>query len=126
MVLLTDGMPNIYEVDPNNDLYEFLSGGTYSNLTYTSGWGTNAKNSPIMQAALIKGSQWAFFPVSVGNGTDESFMKRLYCVSLGQNNPDFESIDFPYSGGVDPLTYETYLREIFIDIVANPKLRLVY
>jgi Flp pilus assembly protein TadG len=115
VVLLTDGMPNIYVPDPNHPL---PLPPQYNLLDY----GNNAKDSALLEGAVIQGNKWSFYPVGLGLGCDDGFMSRMYSVSLGQNYPNLVN---PYTGGSDPYQMETKLRDVFHQILSHPKMRLV-
>jgi Flp pilus assembly protein TadG len=115
VVLLTDGMPNIYVPDPNHPL---PLPEEYSQL----GYGNDSKDSAILEGSVIQGKQWQFYPVGLGLDCDDGFMSRLYSVSSGQNDP---SLVNPYTGGSDPYQMETKLRDVFHQILSHPKMRLV-
>jgi Flp pilus assembly protein TadG len=115
VVLLTDGMPNIYVPDPNHPL---PLPPQYNRLDY----GNNTKDSAILEGAVIQGNKWSFYPVGLGLGCDDGFMSRMYSVSLGQNDPNLVN---PYTGGSDPYQMESKLRDVFHQILSHPKMRLV-
>jgi Flp pilus assembly protein TadG len=115
VVLLTDGMPNIYVPDPNHPL---PMPAQYDQLDY----GNTAKDSALLEGSVIQGNKWSFYPVGLGMDCDDDFMGRLYSTSLGQNNPNLAN---PYTGGSDPYQMETKLRDVFHQILSHPKMRLV-
>jgi hypothetical protein len=75
-----------------------------------------------MQASVIQGKYWSFFPIQTGLEGSPSFMNRLYSVGKGLTNQTDTS---PYSATGDPSTYEAVLGNLFNQIVNSPKVRLV-
>ena len=116
VVLLTDGMPNLYESSRGTiDSYVSANSSPYF---YNSG--SYAKQAPLMRASMMQGDRWYLFPVGIGLGTDYDFMDRM--AQMGDTaNDDGQSA----RGSGNPAEYEARLTEIFEDIITNPKLRLV-
>jgi Flp pilus assembly protein TadG len=116
VVLLTDGVPNLYVSDdatidrfvldnPNSDWY---------------GNGQYWLDAPLMQAAQMQLGGWGVFPVGVGLGTDYGFMDRM--ARMGGTADD--NGQSPRGSG-NPAQYEQRLKEIFQNIITSPKVRLV-
>jgi hypothetical protein len=107
IVLLTDGMPNIYSSSSStinsyithNPSNEFYSGGNY------------AYNAAIMQASKIKGNRDKMFAVGMGLGSDMSFMDRLSRMAGTAENGQSPR------GAGNPADYEERLTEIFNQII---------
>ena len=116
VVLLTDGMPNLYVSDRSkisNYIYQNPSDNFYSNRDYSY-------NAALVAAAQVQQDNWYTFPVSVGLGADYDFMDRM--ARLGETaNDDGQSS----RGSGNPAEYEQRLTEIFEEIITNPKVRLV-
>ncbi|MBN2580787.1 MAG: VWA domain-containing protein [Pirellulales bacterium] len=117
IVLLTDGMPNLYSsknkviddyINHSPDRQEYYNNGAY--------W----CNAALMQAAIIQGKKWSLYPVGVGLGTDYDFMDRM--ARLGGTAD--EHGQSPRGTG-NPAEYEQRLTDIFEKIISNPRLRLV-
>jgi hypothetical protein len=116
VVLLTDGMPNLYTSNTstiNNYISDHPDDDFYSGSAY-------AYNAPLMQATSMQVMGWSVFPVGLGLGTDYSFMDRLARMG-GTANDDGES---PRGSG-NPAQYEQRLADIFRQIITSPKSRLV-
>jgi len=117
VVLLTDGVPNLYSSDPA-DVDEFIANSDQSEEFYNTGeyW----KDAPLMQTAQMQADGWYVYPVGVGLGTDYGFMDRM--ARLGETaNDDGQSS----RGSGNPAEYEQRLVEIFEEIIDCPKVRLV-
>jgi hypothetical protein len=116
VVLLTDGMPNLYtsststisDYRDNNPHDDFYGGGSY------------ALDAPLMQTRIMQLQDWRVFPVGLGLGTDYSFMDRMARMSFTDNS-DGQS---PRGSG-NPAEYEQRLVDIFEEIITNPRPRLV-
>ena len=116
VVLLTDGMPNLYSSstatisayrssNPNSDFY---GGSSY------------AYDGPLMQTLTMQADRWKVFPVGLGLGADYSFLDRVSRMGSTAND-DGES---PRTSG-NPVAYEQELSAIFQNIIDNPQVRLV-
>jgi hypothetical protein len=116
VVLLTDGMPNLYSSSSStissyrtsNPSSDFYGGSAY------------AYDAPIMQAATMQGDNWAVFPVGVGLGCDDGFMDRM-ARSGGTADDDGHAPE----GSGNPAQYEQVMTDIFENIIQSPKVRLV-
>jgi Flp pilus assembly protein TadG len=112
VVLLTDGIPNLYE-----------SSNTTINAAMAAnpgGWGSNyAENGALMQAMNLASANWYIYPVGVGRGGDQTFMNQVAVKSGTAKN------GAGYTIASDASAYENTLRSIFQGIITNPKLRLV-
>jgi len=118
VVLLTDGIPNLYS-STSSEISSFISQHPSDDF-FTSGSYTTAKNAALMQSMDMRLRQWYVFPVGIGLGTDYDFMDRAARLG-GTANPDGQC---PRGSG-NPAIYEDRLREIFQNIITNPKARLV-
>jgi hypothetical protein len=117
VVLLTDGMPNLYSSNPAT-ISSYMSANPSSD--WYTGSNTNAVNAPIMQAMTMESNGCAVFPVGLGLGTDYGFMDRM-ARGGGTANDSGES---PRGSG-NPAEYEQRLADIFEEIITSPKSRLV-
>lgn len=107
MVLLTDGMPNIYSSSNatiNSYITQNPSGEYYSS-------GNSAYNAAIMQASKIRNNRDKMFAVGMGLGSDMSFMDRLSRMAGTAENGQSPR------GAGNPADYEERLTEIFNQII---------
>ncbi len=118
VVLLTDGIPNLYS-SSSSEISAFMSQHP-SDEFFTSGSYATAKNAALMQSLDMQLRKWYVFPVGIGLGTDYDFMDRTARLG-GTANGDGQC---PRGSG-NPAVYEDRLREIFENIITNPKARLV-
>jgi hypothetical protein len=117
IVLLTDGMPNLYS-SSNSTISDYLDENPHEDFYDDDG--TYALNAPLMQTSIMQLQDWRVFPVGLGLGTDYGFMDRLARMSYTAND-DGES---PRGSG-NPAEYEQRLIDIFEEIITNPRPRLV-
>lgn len=115
IVLLTDGVPNLY-VSSAATIRAFMASNPSPDF-----YGGNrlAYDAALMQAMQVYQNRWQLFPVGLGLGTDYDFMDRM--ARLGGTANDGRS---PRGSG-NPAEYEARLREIFERIITNPQIRLV-
>lgn len=116
VVLLTDGVPNLYSSDPaeiDRHMSQNPDPDYYANGDY-------CLDAALMQAMQMQTDRWQLFPVGVGQGADYDFMDRAARLG-GTSNDDGES---PRGSG-NPAEYERRLTEIFEEIITNPQVRLV-
>lgn len=118
VVLLTDGIPNLYS-SSSSEISAFISQHPSDDF-FTSGSYVTAKNAALMQSMDMQLSKWYVFPVGIGLGTDYDFMDRAARLG-GTANADGQC---PRGSG-NPAVYEDRLRDIFQNIITNPKARLV-
>lgn len=116
VVLLTDGVPNLYSSDPS-DIDQYMQ--DHPNSDFYGG-GYYWLDAPLMQAHQMQAQNWLLFPVGVGLGTDYDFMDRMARMG-GTEDDDGQS---PRGSG-NPAEYEQRLTDIFEQIIANPQVRLV-
>lgn len=116
VVLLTDGVPNLYVSDPA-EISRYIAQSDSRDFYNNGAWWLDA---PLMQAMQIQEAGWQLFPVGVGLGTDYNFMDRMARMG-GTANDDGQSV----RGSGNPAEYEQRLAEIFEKIITNPKVRLV-
>jgi len=116
VVLLTDGVPNLYVSDPS-EISQFIAQSDTNDFYNNGAWWLDA---PLMQAMQMQQAGWQVFPVGVGLGTDYNFMDRMARLG-GTANDDGLSV----RGSGNPAEYEQRLAEIFKNIIINPKVRLV-
>lgn len=112
VVLLTDGMPNLYE----SNRYDIDK----AKQKYPGGWGSGyAQNGALYQALLMQQDHWYLYPVGVGLDASQSYMDLL-TVKAGTavNGRGFTIAS-------DVTAYEDQMKEIFTKIITRPKLRLV-
>ena len=60
------------------------------------------------------------YPVGIGMGCDYAFMDRM--ARMGRTA---DSLGQSARGSGNPAEYEQRLRDIFLDIIGNPRVRLV-
>lgn len=116
VVLLTDGMPNVYESGEGSvDAYmtsnphgDFYGGGYY--------W----LDAALMRAHEMELAGVELYPVGVGLGTDLDFMDRAARIG-GTGGRSGQS----FRGSGNPAEYESKMVEIFKKIVTTPTARLV-
>ncbi len=116
VVLLTDGMPNIY-VTNRSDINQYVDNNP-SNDFYDNG--KYAYDAALMQAAQMQADRWYTYPVGVGLGTDYDFMDRIARMGETANDGGRSA-----RGSGNPAEYEQRLTEIFEEIITNPKVRIV-
>jgi hypothetical protein len=109
-VLLTDGLPNLKDVNtpaaPN---------------PLPPGWPTDTNEKAAMTLIYnMQGNKWRIFPVGIGMGANYDFLDCA-AVTGGTADPDGKS---PRGTG-DPTQYEETVKNIFKNIINNPKARLV-
>ncbi|MGW8257242.1 MAG: TadG family pilus assembly protein [Thermoguttaceae bacterium] len=118
IVLLTDGMPN-QKQSSSWTINDYISDHP-SDDWYSGGSNATDKNAALMQTSMMQGYGWYAFAAGIGGGCDYDFMDRV--ARMGNTaNVDGQS---PRGSG-DPSVYEAVLRQIFHNIITNPKLRLV-
>jgi len=120
VVLLTDGVPNLYS-SSDGEIEDFIlehSDHKHSDQFYANGayW----YDAALMQTLGMQLEDWEVYPVGVGLGTDYDFMDRM--ATLGGTAND--SGQSPRGSG-NPAEYEGVLTDIFRNIINNPRLRLV-
>lgn len=129
VVLLTDGMPNRKQsstsainnyISDNASVWTDPDTGEEINNWVTGGSYKTDKNAALMQTSIMQGDNWYVHAAGIGRGCDYDFMDRVARIGATANN-DGQSP----RGSDDPTVYETVLRQIFEDIITNPKLRLV-
>lgn len=116
VVLLTDGRPNLYQssyATINNYKAAYPSDNFYSSGNYP-------QNASLMLASIMQRGNWNVYAAGVGGSCDYDFMDRLARMGATANT-DGESP----RGTADPAAYEAVLKDIFVKIITNPKLRLV-
>lgn len=116
VVLLTDGMPNLY-ASSTSQINTYINRNPSPNFYGTS---KHAHNAALMQTSMMQTDRWYLYPVGIGLGTDYDFMDRMARMGATAN----DSGQSPRGSG-NPAEYEARLRQIFENIITNPKLRLV-
>jgi hypothetical protein len=116
VVLLTDGMPNLYS-SSNSTISDYRDDTPHDDFY---GGSSYAFDAPLMQTSIMQLQDWRVFPVGLGLGTDYSFMDRMARMSYTAND-DGQS---PRGSG-NPAEYEQRLIDIFEEIITNPRPRLV-
>ena len=116
VVLLTDGMPNLYVSSPS-EIDKFMADNPSGDYYQTGEYWFDA---PLMQTAAMQMDKWHVFPVGVGLGCDYDFMDRMARLG-GTDNDGGQSA----RGSGNPAEYEKRLSEIFEEIISNPQIRLV-
>jgi Mg-chelatase subunit ChlD len=115
VVLLTDGMPNLYS-SSSNTISNYISSHPSDNFYGNK----NPQDAALMQTSIMQGDRWSLYPVGIGLGTDYGFMDRMARMGTTAS----KSGESPRGSG-NPAEYEERLRQIFENIITNPKLRLV-
>lgn len=116
MVLVTDGMPNLWD-SSSGQINSYMSSNPDPNY-YAAGY--DWYNSVLMQAAQFNGDKGVLYPIGMGLGADYDFMDRLSRISTTADSAG----QSPRSSG-NPAEYEQQLTEIFRKIIQNPGVRLV-
>lgn len=116
IVLLTDGMPNLYATSAS----QITSYQQSHPSSYFYGGGDCPHDAALMQTSMMQGNHWYLYPVGVGLGCDYDFMDRL--ANMGSTAD--KNKQSPRGTG-NPADYQARLTEIFQGIIVNPKLRLV-
>ena len=116
IILLTDGMPNLYESDESDIDSHILNNPSGD---YYTGSGQYARNAPLVQADQIAGDDIQLFGLSMGMGANADFMGRL--ARLARTDQDGQ----PLSTAGDPYRYEEILTDQLRDIINNGGIRLV-
>ena len=131
VVLLTDGMPNQKRssitkdmindyADDNPSVWTDPDTGQEVDNWVSDGSYKNEKNAALMQTSMMQGDNWYAYAAGIGRGCDYDFMDRVARMGATANNQGQSP-----RGSDDPTKYEAVLRQIFEDIITNPKLRLV-
>lgn len=115
LVLLTDGVPNVWESSETaiNSYIAAGGSGEYYDSPYL--W----YNAALIQAARAEAENTNVYPVGMGLGADYEFldrMARLAATDVGGLSP---------RGSGNPAEYEQVLTDIFTEIIENPGSRLV-
>jgi Flp pilus assembly protein TadG len=121
VVLLTDGKPNLYTAADFTGIQNYINN-NFSNPNVQACASDYAQAGALWQTSIMQGRNWLVFPVQLGLEGNQNFMNYLYSVAQGKTT---QTITSPYNAIGDPSNYETQLKEIFIKIISNPKLRLV-
>lgn len=114
VVLLTDGIPNL-RTSSSSDISSFIGDNPSDDW-----FGESNKDAALMQCMDMRLRRWQTFPVGLGLGTNYDFMDRSARLG-GTANEDGEG---PRGSG-NPAEYEQRLKDIFQNIISNPKARLV-
>ena len=117
IVLLTDGMPNLYS-SSKSSISAYIAAHPSADFYASSEY---AKNAALMQCMGMQLQKWQVFPVGIGLGTDYDFMDRSARLG-GTANSEGQA---PRGSG-NPAEYEERLKDIFENIISNPRARLVY
>jgi len=115
VVLLTDGVPNLYRSD-YNDIFGYMT--AFPSTEYY-GSGQYYYEAPLMQAAIMKSDKWDLYPVGLGMAADYNFMDRMARIAGTAKD------GLAYRSSGDPDEYEQALGKIFEDIILRPKVQLV-
>lgn len=118
VVLLTDGVPNLYQ-STFNTVSAYMASKP-SNQYYSSTTGNMPWNSVLMQASIMKSENTQIFPVGTGVGADYEFMDRA-----ANLNGTAKNGHAPQGTG-NPAVYEAVLTQIFSDIIKGGRVRLVH
>ncbi len=115
VVLLTDGVPNLYRTDYNT-IFGYVTSNPHGDYY---GNGQYYYEAPLMQAAIMKADKWDLYPVGLGMAADYNFMDRMARIAGTANK------GLAYRSSGDPDQYEQALGKIFEDIILRPKVKLV-
>ncbi len=116
MILLTDGVPNVYTT-PLEQIESYMVDNPNRNFY---GDGSFWYDGPLMQAHMMNADMWRLYPVGIGFGTDYDFMDRLARIG-GTANHAGQS---PRGSG-NPAEYERRLTQLFEEIIDEPFIQLV-
>ncbi|MFO0912903.1 MAG: pilus assembly protein TadG-related protein [Pirellulales bacterium] len=119
VVLITDGKPNLYS-SSSSTISSYIS--AHPNSNFYGGSSNYPQDAAMMQASIIQGKNWMFFPVAIGLQSDTDFMNRVYTVGKGKTGQTYTS---PYAATSDPTQYETEMKAIFEDIISKNKYKIV-
>jgi Flp pilus assembly protein TadG len=119
VVLLTDGKPNLYS-SSNTAISNYRN--AHGNSNFYGGTGSYPQDAAMIQASIMQGKNWMFFPVELGLAGDGDFMNRIYSIGKGKTGSTDIS---PYAATGNPANYEAELKKIFVEIISSPKVRLV-
>jgi len=118
VVFLTDGIPNLKDPATNVGALVQANPGDYY---LTTGDYLQERNAALARAREMQLMKWAVFPVGIGLGTDyDGFMDAAACMGGTANSQG----KCPRGSG-NPAIYEQRLKEIFQNIITNPRARLV-
>jgi len=129
IVLLTDGQPNDKRstdttvknyVKANPSKWIDPKDGVEKSNWVTGGENMNEKNAALMQTTIMQKQNWYVFAAGIGGACDYDFMDRVARMGATSNTQGQSP-----RGSSDPMVYENKLKEIFENIITNPKLRLV-
>jgi hypothetical protein len=110
VVLLTDGIPNLKDVNS-----------TPPPSPLPPNWPSDANQKAAMsEIYMMQAKKWRVYPVGIGMGCNYTFMDCA-AVTGGTANASGQS---PRGTG-DPSQYERTLKNIFQNIINNPKARIV-
>ena len=116
MVLITDGVPNIYS-SSNSTISSYISSNSNSDWYSTS---DPEYNSVLMQTSMLNTSKGMTFSVGMGLGCDYDFMDRI--ARMGKTA---DSSGLSTRGTGNPALYEDELAAIFTKIIQAPGVRIV-
>ena len=116
MVLITDGVPNIYS-SSDSTISNYMGANSNSDWYSTS---DPEYNSVLMQTSMMNTSKNKVYSVGMGLGCDYDFMDRI--ARMGKTaDPNGEST----RGTGNPALYEDELSNIFKKIIQSPGSRIV-
>lgn len=118
MVLLTDGVPNLYQ-SSSATVSSYITAHPSSNF-YSSSTANLPYNSVIMQADLMDDDNVQIYPVGTGLGADYDFMDRV-----ARLNGTAKNGQAPRGTG-NPASNEATLTSIFTSIIQGGRVRLVH
>ena len=119
VIFLTDGKPNLYS-STTTAIANYRT--AHPNSNFYGGSSYYAQDAALMQASIMRGSNWMFFPIVIGLQGDAGFMNRVYSVGIGKTT---ETLTSPYTATASPALYESQLRTVFEDIISKCKFKLV-
>lgn len=116
MVLITDGVPNIYS-SSNSTISSYISGHSNSDWYSTS---DPEYNAVLMQTSMMNSSKNLVYSVGMGLGCDYDFMDRI-----SRMGKTADSSGQSTRGTGNPALYEDELANIFKKIIQAPGSRIV-
>ncbi len=116
MVLITDGVPNIYS-SSNSTISSYISSNSNSDWYSTS---DPEYNAVLMQTSMMNTSKNLVYSVGMGLGCDYDFMDRI--ARMGKTA---DSSGLSTRGTGNPALYEDELADIFKKIIQAPGSRIV-
>jgi hypothetical protein len=118
VVLLTDGVPNLYK-SSSSTVSSYITSNPNTNF-YSSTTANLPYNTVIMQADQMDGDNVQIYPVGTGLGADYDFMDRVSRINGTAKNGQSPR------GTGNPASNEATLTTIFTSIIQGGRVRLVH